>query len=63
MPDTRVWDGVDPGNEGDFGVAGNFSGDTAPVAGDTIVFNHTSSQSVTSNKGACSFAYPTHAVA
>jgi len=56
MPDTRVWDGVDPGNEGDFGVAGNFSGDT-------IVFNHTSSQSVTSNKGACSFAYPTHAVA
>lgn len=46
MPDTKIWDGTDAGNEGDWSVAANWLPAGVPVATDNVHFTN-SSQSVT----------------
>lgn len=48
MADTRIWTGSD----GVLDTAGNWTGATAPIADDTVVFNGTQSGSVTTNADA-----------
>lgn len=47
MAAIRTWIGTDPGNEGDYSVAANFSGAATPVATDTVICNGTSLQDIT----------------
>jgi len=43
----RIWLGNDPGNEGDWSVAANWTGAAVPINADDVIFDGTSNEAVT----------------